>query len=179
MNNQFTRRKLLGAMSLATGGALAALSQPSLVSAANLSDVRRAEWQNKVLFHTVLEEVFNQHQLEKVDQYYAADYIQHNPQAEPGREGVKAYFNILFAAFPDWRGSIDHLYAENNYVVAFITWEGTHKGEFYGIQPTGRYVQYKTADIARIKDGRIAEHWDVIDQYSFFRGLGVIEADWE
>ena len=51
---------------------------------------------------------------------------------------------------------------------------GTHRGDFYGIPATGRYVQYKTADIARIKDGLIAEHWDVVDQYTFLQGLGVI-----
>ncbi len=52
--------------------------------------------------------------------------------------------------------------------------DGTHRGPFMGIPPTGKTVRIDLIDIVRVEDGRIAEHWNVVDQLGLMRQLGAI-----
>jgi steroid delta-isomerase-like uncharacterized protein len=133
----------------------------------------RAE-QNKRLVLDALEQVFNAHRLDRVDQFFAEDYRQHNPHAGQGRASVKSYFGMLFAAFPDWKGEVEHIIAEGDKVIMVVTWSGTHQGEFMGVKPTGQRVTTRTADVMRIHDGKVAEHWDVVADQDMWEKLGFI-----
>ena len=128
---------------------------------------------NAALLRQVIEEVFNKAAWDELDRFYSPDYIQHNPAVPPGIDGMKGYFQTLYQAFPDWQGRIDHLLADGDLVCAFITWTGTQQGEFQGLPPTGRRVQLSTADLFRVADGRLAEHWDVVDLLGMLRQLGL------
>jgi steroid delta-isomerase-like uncharacterized protein len=129
---------------------------------------------NKDLVVRVIEEVFNAHDLDAIDRYYAEDYRDHNPQVPPGRTGYRAFFTPLLAAFPDWRGTVHDLIAEGDKVVARTTWQGTHQDDLLGIPATGRQVDYAAIDIFRIADGRIAEHWDQVDNLTMLQQLGLL-----
>jgi predicted ester cyclase len=59
-------------------------------------------------------------------------------------------------------------------VVAYWTNTGTHQAEFMGIPPTGRTVTISGIDIHRLRDGRMAEHWHVIEELQMLQQLGVI-----
>jgi predicted ester cyclase len=48
-------------------------------------------------------------------------------------------------------------------VAAHKTFSGTHLGEFLGLPPTGRRVTIRVMDFVRYEDGKIAEHWNVVD----------------
>jgi predicted ester cyclase len=52
------------------------------------------------------------------------------------------------------------------------TFRGTHRGEFLGIAPTGRSVSFDVIDVVRIADGRIAEHWNVVDLMGLLQQIG-------
>lgn len=132
--------------------------------------------QNKQLVARVIEEVFNAHDLDAIERYYAEDYLDHNPQVPPGRTGYRAFFAPLLAAFPDWRGTVHDLIAEGDKVVARTAWQGTHQGDLLGIPATGRQVDYTAIDIFRIADGRIAEHWDQVDNLTMLQQLGLLPA---
>ena len=54
------------------------------------------------------------------------------------------------------------------------TWTGTHKGEFMGIAATGKKVEVQEVHIARMVGGKMAEHWESVDQLGMMRQLGVI-----
>lgn len=118
---------------------------------------------NKQLVRSATEEILNGRELGAVDRYFHAAYRQHNPQAPPGPEGVKSFFGALFAAIPDLRATIDHLYAEGDRVFSFMTWRGTHNGPIFGLEPSRQQVLIRTAEIFRVEDGRLAEHWDTVD----------------
>jgi predicted SnoaL-like aldol condensation-catalyzing enzyme len=118
---------------------------------------------NKQLMRTVTEEFLNKHDVSAVDRLYHAGYIQHNPQAPPGRDGVKAFFSLLFAAIPDLHATIDHLYAEGDRVFSFVTWRGTHRGDLFELRASGQPIVIRTAEIFRVEDGRLVEHWDTVD----------------
>jgi hypothetical protein len=61
-------------------------------------------------------------------------------------------------------------------VMAFSRTAGTHTGgEWIGKEADGAALDYDVVDVFRVQDGKIAEHWDVADTFTFFRQLGVID----
>jgi steroid delta-isomerase-like uncharacterized protein len=127
--------------------------------------------QNKEIFRKVMQDFFVKHDLSAVDRYYAPSYIQHNEkvaewaksQGLTALEGVKQFFAGFFKAFPDFAPTIEHLYAEEDKVFAFVSWRGTHLEAFLGIPATNQSILIRTAEIMRIENGFLMEHWDVVD----------------
>lgn len=62
--------------------------------------------------------------------------------------------------------------AENDLVVVFLNFTGTHKGEFQGVPPTNKKINIRSADLYRIENEKIAEHWDVVDQLNLLQQTG-------
>ena len=91
-----------------------------------------------------------------------------------GRERFKQSLNAQFKAFPDVETKIEHIVAENDFVVVFLSFTGTHKGEFRGMPPTNKKVSIRSADLYRIENEKIVEHWDVVDQLNLLQQTGVI-----
>jgi predicted ester cyclase len=67
--------------------------------------------------------------------------------------------------------------AEGDRVVVFTTTNGTHQGEFIfapGVPPSGKQISFKTADMYRISNGQLVEHWDVIEILDTLAAMGAI-----
>jgi predicted ester cyclase len=83
---------------------------------------------------------------------------------------LKEHIRVAEAAFPRYELIPSLLVAEFDLVAARCTFRGVHRGEFAGVQPTGKSVSADFMIFYRIKDGRIAEHWlqvdmrDLVDQ---------------
>ena len=135
--------------------------------------------QNKELVRQMVEEMFNQGNLSRADEFLAPDFVEHEelpPGIPPGREGVKQLTTTLRSAFPDLSATIDDVVAEGDKVVIRQTWSGTHKGEFMGVPPTGRRVSIGVIDIIRVDGGKFVEHWGQMDSMSMMQQLGAIPA---
>lgn len=130
--------------------------------------------ENKALIKSVIEEVFDQRNMSAADMYIAPDLINHNPLAGQGLESLKQYFGMYFTAFPDSQTTIEQILGENDKVLVFLNWTGTHKGAFFGKQPTNEQVSMRTAHVFRIEDSMIAEQWEIADQLNQLRQIGVI-----
>lgn len=104
------------------------------------------------------------------------DFVDHTPSVglPSGIEGVRAFFNMQFAAFPDGQLASEDMIAEGDKVVHRMSGEGTHQGEFLGIPPTGRYVTWSFIDIWRIADGLLVEHWVEADMMDMMQQLGLV-----
>jgi predicted ester cyclase len=63
---------------------------------------------------------------------------------------------------------------ENDLVVVFLNFTGTHKGEFQGMPPTNKKINIRSADLYKIEDEMIVGHWDVVDQLNLLQQIGVI-----
>ena len=59
-------------------------------------------------------------------------------------------------------------------MTTYKTYHGTHKGDLFGIAPTGRKVEFETVDVMRVRDGKIAEHWGVANLFSLMQQLGAL-----
>lgn len=133
--------------------------------------------ENKALLQRFYDEVFNEGNLDVVDELIAADAVEHEefPGLEgSGREVAKQFITIIRSAFPDVRVQAHDMIAEGDRVAARITFTGTHQGEFLGIPPTGKQVEVSTIDIIRVANGKMVEHWGVTDNLTMMQQLGVV-----
>lgn len=129
---------------------------------------------NKALIQRLFDEVLNAGNFGLLDQLIGASYVEHNPVANQaaGAAGVRDRIRDLRKAFPDLRFVLDELVGEGEVVAARYHWQGTHKGTFLGIAPTGRRLSVRGMDFYRLEDGRVIEHWDVVDEFGMLSQLG-------
>ncbi|MCX5112305.1 ester cyclase [Streptomyces sp. NBC_00378] len=110
------------------------------------------------------------------DKLFADDFLDHTPQ--PGRTadkaGARELYQALREAFPDFRPVIHWQSADGDLVTTYKTYHGTHKGEFFGIAPTGRQISFDTVDAMRVRNGKITEHWGVANLFSLMQQLGAL-----
>jgi predicted ester cyclase len=79
----------------------------------------------------------------------------------------------ILTAFPDIRFQVEDQVASGDKVAARVTFTGTHKGVWNGIQPTGRLVRTSEMFICRLEQRRLAECWQEWDELGLRRQLGV------
>ncbi len=131
---------------------------------------------NKDVVTRFYNDVFIRHDMTKLDSYMRDDYIQHNADCPQGKAGFVEFFTVIFNAIPDFKYKLKKMVSEGDIVMAFSATSGTHTGgEWLGKKATGNRLDYNVVDIFRVQDGKIAEHWDVADTFTFFRQLGVID----
>jgi steroid delta-isomerase-like uncharacterized protein len=107
----------------------------------------------------------------------ADDFVEHEeaPGLQPGKEGVKEFFRMYIAAFPDLRMQPEDVVESGDKVVARTRGTGTHRGEFMGMPPTGKSIDVELIDIMRFgDDGRVKEHWGVFESLKMMQQLGAI-----
>jgi len=78
----------------------------------------------------------------------------------------------MFAAFPDLKVKIDSIEAEGDSVVVHWSGQGTHRGEFLGMAPTGRAVPFSSTDYFTIRNGKISSHSGHPDTAQVLAALG-------
>ena len=96
------------------------------------------------------EKAINQKDFEGASKYLGNRYIQHNPVAPDGAEGLKGFIGFLKSKFPDSKSEIKRVFADGDYVILHV-----HSVREPGTR--GRAI----VDIFRLENGKIVEHWDV------------------
>jgi steroid delta-isomerase-like uncharacterized protein len=130
---------------------------------------------NAQISRRMLEEAFGQGQVELVDEYVAADAVDHdpaNPEDVRGPAGLKQQISMYRAAFPDLQFTIEDIVDQDDRVVIRWSSRGTHQGELMGLAPTGKVVTVTGISIDRFADGKIAESWTNWDVLGLMRQLG-------
>ena len=132
---------------------------------------------NKDVARRLYDEVFNGRRVEVLDEIVARDYEEHDPlpgQAA-GIDGFKKRIAILVDAL-DPHFTIEDVIAEDDRVVVRWTNSGTNVGDFLGMPATGRPFTIAGIDIYRVEDGKLAEHWHVVDMLAQLQQLGYFPA---
>ena len=104
--------------------------------------------QNKALVLEAFDTLFNKRDYAAAARFWSESYIQHSAHIAPGRDGL---FDLVRSAPDKLRYEYQLIVAEGDYVIVH--------GRFTG---HGRPVAWIAADVVRIEDGRLAEHWDVL-----------------
>lgn len=148
------------------------LPDPTNAAASLLQDTLA---QNKALARQFIEKI-NAQDLDGAFALLAPDWVNHTagPGVPAGEEGAKAFFTMLFRAFPDLHTRIDDLIAEDDKVVARLNVTGTNNGSMMGMPATGKQVSISVTDIHRIGAGKFVEHWSNSDDLGMMQQLGLI-----
>lgn len=127
------------------------------------------QMENKQIVRRFINEFQNQGREEVALEILAANFVDHSaiPPFAPNRNGVLELFRTLRAAFADLHAKIEDQIADGEKVATRKTFHGTHAGEFFGVAPTGRIVEFGVIDILRLENGKFVEHWCEVD----FAGL--------
>ncbi len=132
--------------------------------------------ENKAIARRLYQEIMKDKSVAAVDQYIAADVVEHNPSPGqgPGLEGVKQMFGEMYTAFPDLSATVDLMISEGDMVTARITMSGTHSGDFAGMPATGKKFSISGIDTLRIANGQIVERWGNFDEVGMMQQLGMV-----
>jgi steroid delta-isomerase-like uncharacterized protein len=135
-----------------------------------------SEENNKTLARSSWEEIVNKHNPEAIDEFYAPDFVWHEPDQDiQGYEQAKQFVSMYFGAFPDINVTVEDVIAEGEKAVTRWTMRGTHRGELMGIAPTDKQIELKGITIHRIEGGKIVEEWERYDNLGVMQQLGVVE----
>jgi predicted SnoaL-like aldol condensation-catalyzing enzyme len=109
---------------------------------------KTAPEQNKALVLKAFDTLFNKRDYAAAERFWSPDYLQHSAHIEPGREGL---FNLIKSIPPTLKYEPGVILAGGDFVIVH--------GRFSGF---GAPVSWIAADIVRLQDGILVEHWDVI-----------------
>jgi len=136
------------------------------------------EQQNQALMRRWLEEVWNQKRPEVIDELLAPDVLAHgmgpNGTVLQGPQAFRAAYDALTEAFPDVYITVDQLVASGEMVACHLTCEATHRGGSLGVPPSGKRVTFPVMNMARMRDGKILEGWNVLDLLAVLRQVEAV-----
>ncbi|MFN2601822.1 MAG: ester cyclase [Gemmatimonadaceae bacterium] len=92
----------------------------------------------------------------------------------PGLASLQKAFPSMLAAFPDFSAEFKQQLIDGDRVAMHWIFRGTHKGELYGVPPTGKSVQFQNLSISRVENGRIVAYNSEVGWLAVFREIGVL-----
>ena len=109
------------------------------------------------------------------DEIIADNCVFHDfPGAPEGPDGVRQAAESLRSAFPDVHPVDEQFLSDGNRVVAHYVLRGTHRGPFLGVPPTGKEVRITGINVFRVADGKVAEHWSIMDTWGLMQQIGAV-----
>jgi predicted SnoaL-like aldol condensation-catalyzing enzyme len=128
---------------------LVAVAVIAFAPAAFAADAKQME-ENKKAVTAFYDAAINQKDFEAAAKFIGPRYVQHNPRAADGPEGLKAFLGVLREKFPDYHSEIKRVFADGDYVILHV-----HNVPMPGARGAA------IVDIFKLEDGKIVEHWDV------------------
>lgn len=110
---------------------------------------------NKQIVREIFDKIVNGGDADLAEEFYKEDYLQHNPHVEQGLAGLQKLIRRMHASGDPMRAEIKLMNAEDDKVWLLVEWSG-------GSLPEGVPRLTHTAEIFRVEDGMMAEHWDVL-----------------
>jgi steroid delta-isomerase-like uncharacterized protein len=130
-----------------------------------MADVGSIE-RNKKLVRRIVDEMFNQGRLEVAAEIFAPGFVDRGHQQvadkKDGPDGFAQFVESVRSALPDIDATIQNLVAEGDYVAMWNTATATHRGELFGMPPSGRRIEMKDFHFFRFSGGKIVEHWNSV-----------------
>jgi predicted ester cyclase len=121
-------------------------------------------------------EVINRGDFGLIDELVAPSFTDHSPLPgmPPTRDGLKQSVMALKTAMPDIRYTVDEAIVNGDQVVHRLSASGTMTGDYLGIPATGKRATWTEIHIGKGVDGRLTEHWGLVDQLAIFVQLGIV-----
>ena len=130
----------------------------------------------KALMTRIVEEAFNQGDLDAFEELISDDFVEHEdlpPDVPQGKAAPRAMVTMMRDGFSDFRVAVEDMLQDGNKVVTRSRFSGTHDGEFMGIPPTGKKFDVAVIDIIEFRNDQAIAHWGVMDNAAMMEQLGV------
>lgn len=141
-----------------------------------MAEVTDVSEENKAIVRKLVEGWQSGHSREVAEELVADDFVDSAQGTGPdvSKKNALDWFESTYRAFPDFHAEIKFMVAEDDLVATLKTFSGTHEGEFMGIPPTGKRASWDAFDLLRLRDGKIVDHWVVMDVAGLLGQLGVM-----
>jgi predicted ester cyclase/ketosteroid isomerase-like protein len=129
--------------------------------------------QNKMIMWRMIDEIWNQGRFEVADELFAPTHMSPSaPDLPPGSEGVKMLAQMFRAAMPDYRMTIDLMFADDCKVVGRFTQSGTHTGgDLMTMKASGRKATWTEIGVLEIENAQIVKSWYEVDMLAMIKQL--------
>lgn len=95
-------------------------------------------------------------------------------EAHPGLEALRLHFPAMLAAFPDFSAELIQQLVDGDRVASHWIFRGTHRGDLYGVAPTGKPVRFQNLGICRVDGDRIVQYNSEVGWLTVFRQIGAL-----
>jgi steroid delta-isomerase-like uncharacterized protein len=121
---------------------------------------------------------FNEGDTDLLDQVLTPDWedIPRAPHQAAGREGIKPLIHEFRAAFPDIRIAVHEIIGAPGRAAVRAEIKGTHKGEWFGVAPTGKSFCIAIHEFHYLTEGRITRTWHLEDWFGWLAQVGASQA---
>jgi predicted ester cyclase len=133
--------------------------------------------EQKEIFRRFAVEAWNKGNLDVVYETFAPEYHAHSSDPTHDVHGPKGHADFIATfreAFPDVMVNFYHVLSEGDLLLAHMSWTGTHKGPYMGIEPTGKQISVLVMGINRFEGSKVVEAWGVVDMLGMLQQLGVV-----
>jgi len=123
------------------------------------------------LVRRLTDEVFVNGDIDKVDELLADTFVDHDPMpgVAPTKDGMRQIAAMVVATFSDRKAEMDdYLETTDGRVVENWAMTGRHTGDGFPLPPSGQDTRVRGMEIWRCADGKIVEHWGVVDMSDVF-----------
>jgi predicted SnoaL-like aldol condensation-catalyzing enzyme len=127
---------------------------------------------NPVDLARLFADIMNSHDAGRFAELVSKNYVNHNPNVEPGRAGVAAFMGRWFDTLSDTSVTVEG--AVGDRVVGRYTYRARHTGPFVGVPASGAEITMRSIDIWRVENDRFVEHWDELNTLEIFQQMGAI-----
>jgi len=124
----------------------------------------------------VWDEIMNKGKLDMFnDSNFSKEVVMHaSPSDIVGIDSARAYYANFLTGFSNIQFTIKDIFGQDDKLVKYWNFKGTHTGNFFGIPATGKTVSIDGTTLVRMADGKIAEERDFFDNLDFMTQLGLI-----
>src|SRR5947208_11103358 len=128
------------------------------------------------LVRRIFDEIINRGDLDAADELMTEDFVDHGPTGDlRGVAAFKEMVSMWRSAMPDVHCTVENVFLDGDMPAWLVHTTGTHTGEMMGIPPSGKSIELTSPNIARIRNGRAAEHWADQSMFQFLRQIGVLQ----
>jgi len=131
---------------------------------------------NLKMYETVWDEIINKRKLEEINEtnFDKNLTLVAFPENIVGIAAFKDYYNNFLVGFSNISFTIVDVFGQDDKIVKHWNFKGIHTGDFFGIPATGNEVDIDGVTLVKMKDGKIAQEQDFMDNLVFMQQLGII-----
>ena len=131
---------------------------------------------NIKMYSDTWDEIINKGNLDLIneDNFTSDITMIYSPENVFGIEDFKNYYSNFVTGFSDIEFTIKNIFGQDDNIVKHWHFKGTHSGEFFGIPPTGKSIDIEGTTLVKMKDGKIAQEQDFMDNAIFMQQLGLV-----